>query len=229
MPEEGAGTSIITILLTEPNGGVHKYSGQQVLYQCLHDFLGKSTWKMVASNTTEGGMTWLELFILFDTGGWRDKEAIFHLDAASKIRAEKCAMNGRAKMMRSGRTGQVSRQTANCTTRASLGAEIANFKAIIRYIITTNADQANQCMFTVDDRSHIRRLKPFAIIGHQPGFNSCRITTEVERRKVEMAILKQRVGTTSKQALVTMRSVHARRDEGEICRSKLKRAKIGRV
>jgi hypothetical protein len=116
--------------------------------------------------------------------------------------------------------------TAFCNKRASLSAEIANFKAIVRHIIHNNADRVHQCLFLMDQRAHIRRLNTFAIIGHQPGFNASRATTELERRKVELAIMRQRVGTTPKQALATMRSVHARRDEGDICTFKLKRVKL---
>jgi hypothetical protein len=78
----------------------------------------------------------------------------------------------------------------------------------------------------VDQRTHIRRLKQFAVIGHQPGFNAIRTTTEHERRQIEIAIMRQRVGTSSKQASATMRSVHASRDEGEMLAVKLKRAKL---
>jgi hypothetical protein len=52
MHGEGAGASNITIKLSDPSGGIHKYSGQQRLYQCLHDFLKLSTWKMVSNNST---------------------------------------------------------------------------------------------------------------------------------------------------------------------------------
>ena len=110
--------------------------------------------------------------------------------------------------------------------RPSLGVELANFKTIVRHIVATSAKPNHQCMFKNDKRTHLRRLKDFAIIGHQPGINGIRVTTEAERRLVEHAIMKQRVGTPSKQALVTMRSVHARRDEGETCLVKLKRAKL---
>ena len=95
---------------------------------------------------------------------------------------------------------------------------------MVRHIIATSAEPNHQCLFRIDKRTHLRRLKDFAIIGHQPGINGTRVTTEAERRLVECAIMKQRVGTPSKQALVTMRSVHARRDEGVICLVKLKQA-----
>ncbi len=218
--------STITITLSDPSGGNHRYSEQQILYQCLHEFLSLSTWKAVDNNASKGGMTWIELFILFDVGGWRDRAATFHSDTSSQHRASKRAMSGKAKWIKRGKVKQAPRQVANCTTRASLGTEIANFKAMVRHIILNNADQSHQCLFLLDHRAHIRRLAPFAIIGHQPGINATRTTTEAERRKVEQAIMKQRVGTTPKQALATMRSVHASRDEGEICSIKLKRAKL---
>ncbi len=149
---------------------------------------------------------------------------MFCLDQHSQARAVKRATNAKAKRRKVSTQGR--RQEVNSNVRASLGIELANFKAMVRHIIATNANQDHQCLFKSDQRVHIRRLKHFAIIGHQPGFNATRNTTEVERRKVELAILKQRTGTTSKQGLATMRSVHARRDEGEFCRIKLKRAKI---
>ena len=156
-------------------------------------------------------------FYCFDIGGWRDKQADFHLDKGSHERAEKRAKDGKAKRIERGTLGNIHKQSANCTIRASLGTELANFKAIIRHVIAGNADPIHQCLFTHDNRSHIRRLSPFAIIGHQPVINATRITTEGERRNIETAILRQRIGTTPKQALATMRSLHARRDEGSSC------------
>ncbi len=81
---EGAANNPITICLSEPSGGIHKYNRQQKLYQCLHEFLAKSTWTAVDSNTTTGGGTWVELFMMFDMSKWRDKEAQYHLDIGTQ-------------------------------------------------------------------------------------------------------------------------------------------------
>jgi hypothetical protein len=168
----------------------------------------------------------MELFMLFDLGRWRDKEATYCLDPSSQARATKRTMSAKVKRARVGRAQRRVKHEVNCTTRASLGIELVNFKTIVRNILSNNASEAHQRMFLLDHRTHIRRLKPFAIIGHQPGFNAIRVTTEDERRQLERAIMRQRVGTTSKQALAMMRSVHERRDEGEECSFKLKRAKL---
>jgi hypothetical protein len=115
---------------------------------------------------------------------------------------------------------------ASCITRASLGVELGNFKTLVRYIIANNASSDHQPLFKPDQRFHLRRLKQFAIIGHQPGINAVRVTTEAMRRQVEESIMRQRAGASPKHAVATMRTVHAKRDEGELCSIKLKRAKV---
>ena len=111
MPGEGATSShtptllgegarsqdTISIVLTPPCDGIHKFKEQQLLYQCVHRFLNSSEWKPIADNGNASGTTWIELFMLFDLGKWRHKEATFSSDASSRARADKRAQTARAK------------------------------------------------------------------------------------------------------------------------------------
>ena len=50
-----------------PTKGNHKFIHRQKLYEEVHNFLSKRKWAPVQVDTDAGGITWIELFVLFDT------------------------------------------------------------------------------------------------------------------------------------------------------------------
>ena len=56
-----------------PVQGVHKYKYCQRLYEEVHSFLQVREWAPANPEYNVAGLTWMELFVLFDKGGLRTK------------------------------------------------------------------------------------------------------------------------------------------------------------
>ena len=69
-----------------PVKGKHKYTSCHKLYIDIHNFLNQRGWAPLDIESNEGGTTWLELFILFDTTQSRSTEGnhIRDLDVARR-------------------------------------------------------------------------------------------------------------------------------------------------
>ena len=55
--------------LIQPTKGKHKFTHCQALYEQVHAFLGKRKWAPVSNDNEVSGITWIELFALFDLQG----------------------------------------------------------------------------------------------------------------------------------------------------------------
>ena len=58
-----------------PVKGRHKYTHCQRLCEQIHEFLAERMWTLAHPEGTAGGMTWTEMFVLFDTAAYRSEEA----------------------------------------------------------------------------------------------------------------------------------------------------------
>ena len=87
LPEDDPQGQTISLEMVPPVTGIHSYMKQQPLYQCIHRFLKESRWTTLRQDDEESGCTWLELFIHFDTLGWRTENAAFTTDHAADKRA----------------------------------------------------------------------------------------------------------------------------------------------
>ena len=59
--------------LTLPTKGKHRFAHCQILYEEVHAFLNGRRWAPAQVDSDVGGVTWVELFALFDTGGNRSE------------------------------------------------------------------------------------------------------------------------------------------------------------
>ena len=69
--------------------GKHKYAYCQNLYEDVHMFLQQRRWSHTRPETACSGITWTELFVLFDTAGYRSPEAVHVKDKEAVSRAAK--------------------------------------------------------------------------------------------------------------------------------------------
>ena len=69
--------------------GKHKFAYCQHIYKEIHAFLQEREWAPIQAETETGGTTWLELFILFDTAGYRTDDGQHVKDPEAQARAEK--------------------------------------------------------------------------------------------------------------------------------------------
>jgi len=61
------------ISLVPPTKGKHRFAHCQVLYEEVHDFLAGRKWAPAQVDSECGGITWVELFALFDMSGMRSE------------------------------------------------------------------------------------------------------------------------------------------------------------
>ena len=99
------------------------------------------------------GITWIELFTLYDLTGNRIQKGQHQKDPGATNRAEKrrlksrCAKNKKTKI-----------SDTMVITKPTLEQELKLFKAIVRHITRHEVKQGQGEMFRVDNRANIRRL-----------------------------------------------------------------------
>ena len=140
-----------------------------------------------------GGITWAELFILFDLSGMRTARGEHVTDPQVKARAEqRNAMNSKAKHAGKSRT------PSNAVPKPLYRDELNRFKAIVRQIARHELRPKQAAMFLMEDRSRIRRLAKLGVYGHQPGIAAHTKTVADEDEAVVESILMQKVGSNPK-------------------------------
>ena len=68
--------------------GQHRFSYCGRLYRDVHNFLAAREWKPIDVEGSTRWVTWIELFILFDTSKARSEQAKHVKDEAAKRRAD---------------------------------------------------------------------------------------------------------------------------------------------
>ena len=62
--------------------------------------------------------------------------------------------------------------TTSSNTKPSLTKELAKFKAIVRYIVSSDASTETQKLFKQNSEHTSWRLRAFGIMGQQPAINA---------------------------------------------------------
>ena len=96
-------------------------ANDQELYEDASKFLSGLSWRTPTEDTRASGTTWLELFVLFDTTGYRRKEGRTNKNVDVAKRTEK--RKAKDKHQRKGR-----RCTETAESRASLSNELLTFR-----------------------------------------------------------------------------------------------------
>ena len=66
------------IEIVPPTTGKHRFAHCQTQYEEVHVFLSKRKWAPVSNEAEVSGVTWIELFVLFDLAGERTEEGQRH-------------------------------------------------------------------------------------------------------------------------------------------------------
>ena len=160
------------VQLIAPTKGNHRFAQCQMLYEDVHSFLKERKWALAQTDTEVGGITWIELFILFDITGGRSQEGQHQKKPAATRRAEK--RKGNMKDAK-GKNGSHSGTTA--VSRPTLDEELKTFKAIVRHTTKYEIEQKTIKWFNADNRPSLRRLGNLGINGHQPAIAAyCKMT-----------------------------------------------------
>ena len=78
----------MNLSIPPPVTGRHRFDFCQNQYDSIHAFLASRKWAEAGDVQGIGGTTWLELFVLYDTCGARDDDAIHVKDPKANERAE---------------------------------------------------------------------------------------------------------------------------------------------
>ena len=127
--EEEDETDYKKLDMPPPISGKHKFRFCQQLYLDIHAFMNQREWAATKEENEVSGITWIELFILFDTGSYRSVEGDHVKDEEAKKRAE-----SRQSHRSSGEKKEGKKRQQDATTLPTFEQELSRFKGIVRNI-----------------------------------------------------------------------------------------------
>ena len=207
--EDTSGTTYQNLKMSPPTKGRHRFSHCQQIYENIHSFLHQREWAHAHPKSTHSGITWLELFVLFDTGGYRsngaqhirDREALRRASARKKMRSNKDAKASEDQSERRHEGDEpCDIQQIAAIAKPTLDQELKAFKAIARHITKHDLDDRQRKWFQMEKRSNLRRLGSLGIIGNQPAMAAMCKLDQHEKLVIAEAILQQKVGANAKAA-----------------------------
>ena len=163
----------------------------------MHAFLSKRNRTPVSNDVEVSGITWIELFVLFDLTGNRTEVGQHQKDPEATKRAEIRRRNSRCAKHKQGRLNDTM-----VITKPTLDEEIKVFKALVRHIFKHEVKHGKGKRFRMDNRSNLRRLNDLGISGHQPALMAfCQMTNSEKKEQITEAILKQRIANKKAETL----------------------------
>ena len=117
------------LILPPPYKGKHKLTPHQQQYEDIHAFLADRQWCGTCQETPIAGITWIELFILFDQGKYRSSNGDHAKDPKAAERAIK------RQLAQSNSQGGKARKNGiknAAIVQPTLQEELTRFKMIVR-------------------------------------------------------------------------------------------------
>ena len=176
--------------MARPARGQHRFTYCDGLYLDIHNFLKEREWAAADKEGDTSGITWIELFVLFDITAARTQRGQHIKDSGAKKRADARNKKKEAAQRRS--------TNANACVKPSLDEELKRFKAIVRHIGKHETGQEHAGWFDMERRSNLRRLGDLAVVGNQPAIMATVRMTEAEKAKVTRCIMLQKTGSDDK-------------------------------
>ena len=124
--------------LIPPTKGKHRFAHCQILYEEVHAFLAERLWAPAQVDSECGGITWVELFALFDTGGKRSEEGQHIKNPEATQRA-----NQRKAKARSANAKKMGTCDSTVAAMPTLDEELKQFKAIVRHVMKHETEKKN--------------------------------------------------------------------------------------
>ena len=183
--------------------GKHKFKHCQSMYEQVHTFLGHRKWAYAHPHSEAGGITWAEMFILFDTKGGKTTAWQHEKSPAAMERARK--RKSKAKKTNINDTVAVAKPTYD--------EEIKQFKAICRYILNNDLQEEQRKWFRFEMRPQWRRLALLGIEGNQPAISAYCETSKEEDEKIAEAIVRQKVGANPKTTKAHVEMTRQKREK----------------
>ena len=130
--------------MSPPIMGIHKFSYCSGFYKDIREFLDERMFTPAASNSNTSGVTWLELFLLFDTTGARTERGEHIRDRSARQRAEARNTLKKKQCRNAG--------SSNANVKPTLQEELNRFKAITRQIARQEVGGEQAAWFTMEKR-----------------------------------------------------------------------------
>ena len=200
--EDPTATLYEKVMMPPPVKGKHKFTHCQSMYEQIHGFLAQRKWAHAHPASDAGGITWAELFILFDTSGGRTTAGQHQKSQAATDRAKK--RKSKEKKHLTSDTAAIPKPTYD--------EEIKQFKAICRYVLSNDVQEEQRKWFRGEVRPQWKRLALLGIEGNQPAIAAYCETTAEEDSKIAEAIIRQKVGANPKTIKVHVDMSRARRE-----------------
>ena len=130
-----------------PIRGKHKHRFCQKMYLDVHAFIKRRRWTHVNQEEGVAGITWVELYILFDTDGHRSAAGEHVCDQKVKERAQ-------ARRNRRGGTKHwpARARQADATIKPLFDEEVKRLKGICRQIAKHEGDEKQSQLFLMEGR-----------------------------------------------------------------------------
>ena len=138
--EDQATITFHKLTMPPPVKGRHKFTHCQRLYEQVRNFLEERKWTPAHQESDAGGITWLEMFILFDKSGKRTEQGRHVKSEAAQKRAK--ARKSKEKMKHT--------QDNSAVVKPSLEEEIKLFKAVCRYIVQNDLQEEQTTWFRME-------------------------------------------------------------------------------
>lgn len=144
-------------------------------------------------DSSVGGVTWLEIFVLLDITGARAAAGV-HLKSPDAARRADARKTKKTKIL----SNMQNARSADAISLPTLNEELRAFKAIVRGITRHEATHEDGLPFKAEKRDHIRRLADLGILAHQPAIVAYTHVTDIERDNGTRCILQQKIGANPK-------------------------------
>ena len=138
--ETQATTTYHKLIMPPPIKGRHKYTQCQRLYEEVRKFIDERRWTPAPQESEAGGITWMELFILFDISGKRTEQGRHVKSEAAQRRAK----------ARKSKEKKKHNQDSSAVVKPSLEEEIKLFKAVCRYIVQNDLQDEQTTWFRME-------------------------------------------------------------------------------
>ena len=211
--------------------GRHRFGFCQQLYEHVHSFLRQREWAHAHQESSAGGITWTELFILFDQQAERPEKAHHQKNPKAFQRARRRKIDARNAKEKKASKSQIDKRRnqtddplqSSVVSKPSLAEELQLFKAIIRHITKHELGASQKDWFSMEQRSHFRRLAPLGIEGNQAALACfCKLDSD-EEEAISTAIIQQKMGANPK-AIRTHKDLRA--DQGSQEKALYKKTRI---
>ena len=144
----------------------------------MPDALRRSA-RVLKEDSEVSGITWIELFALFDITGSRTERGQHQKEPEAAKRAEKRRNKSRCAKAKKGNISDIM-----VSTKPTLDDELKLFKAIVRHVARREVKNGKGEMYRVDNRASLRRLNDLGVSGRQPAIMAfCQMTKREKANK----------------------------------------------